>query len=292
MAMRSQGIGGSEAAAALGVSRWKTPLRLFKEKRKEIEPEDISTDQNVYFGLKLEPLLFAEYTERTGIRLRKRHMMKSRKYPWMVATIDRMPIGVPDLILEGKTINAFAFKGSEYGPDGSDKIPLDYYCQCQHNMIVANRQVCDMPVLIGGSDFRIYRIARHEAFCKKLISAEARFWAAVRDGHPEPPPMNVDDILMMFPQPVPDKIVEANITSWKAHQTLMRHRKHIEHHEAIAERAAFKMKKQMKDAEVLQFNGVTLATWRQSGKSRRFVPKEIEPEKKQPSTPNSEAQIG
>ena len=64
LATRSTGLGGSDAAVACGVSRWKTPYQLYLEKRGEVPP--IEQTEPMRWGHLLEPLVRQEYSERTG----------------------------------------------------------------------------------------------------------------------------------------------------------------------------------------------------------------------------------
>lgn len=281
--LRSTGIGGSEAAAACGVSRWKTPLRLYLEKRGEKEQDDISDQENVYWGLKLEPLIGREYAMRTGVKLVTKHMKRSTRRPWMVANVDKHAIPrTLKLICEIKTVNAFAFKPEEWGADGTDKVPIEYYAQCQHNMIVTDSIQCDMPVLIAGSKFVVYHIPLDEVFCARMIALEASFWMAVREGR-EPEPQDVSDLLLKYPGHVPGKTVEASAGALKAYSVWLKHDQAASMHSEICDRQKLTMQKFMKDAETLVAAGVVLATWRTTEKGRRFLPKrpkEIQAEQK------------
>jgi putative phage-type endonuclease len=62
---RRHGIGGSDAAAALGLSPWKTPLSLYLEKTGDARP--FRDNESMLWGRVLEPAIRAEYTRRTGI---------------------------------------------------------------------------------------------------------------------------------------------------------------------------------------------------------------------------------
>jgi putative phage-type endonuclease len=270
--MRRKGIGGSEAAAAMGLSRWKTRLRLWQEKRRVIEQEDISDQGNVFWGVQLEPLIAREYARRTNHVIRRRKMCRSRRYPWMVANVDSHVIPrTLRLIVEIKTINAFAFNHSDYGADGTDKVPVEYYAQAQHNMVVTDSLQCDMPVLIGGQDFRLYRIPRNEEFCNSMILIETNFWLSVQNGT-EPEPVNLDDLLLKFPGHVPGKVVEATPAVVRAYAIWQKHDKSCTYHDSICKNQILTMQKFMQDAETLMANGAKIATWKKGEKSRRFLP--------------------
>ncbi|MCX2499574.1 YqaJ viral recombinase family protein, partial [Plesiomonas shigelloides] len=66
LAIRQQGIGSSDAAAAIGLSRYKSPLTLWLEKTGRKACDDLSQNAAVQWGIALEPLLAQVYAKRTG----------------------------------------------------------------------------------------------------------------------------------------------------------------------------------------------------------------------------------
>ena len=54
-------IGGSDIAAILGMSRWKTPLKLWLEKTGEVEPDDLSENEAVQLGIELEDFVAQKF---------------------------------------------------------------------------------------------------------------------------------------------------------------------------------------------------------------------------------------
>ena len=64
--LRNIGIGGSDAAIIAGLNRWKSPYQLWLEKTRQVEPEDISDNEYVYWGTVLEQLVADRFCELTG----------------------------------------------------------------------------------------------------------------------------------------------------------------------------------------------------------------------------------
>ncbi|MGN1152884.1 MAG: lambda-exonuclease family protein, partial [Candidatus Gastranaerophilaceae bacterium] len=96
-------IGGSDIAAVMGMSRWKTQLQLWLEKTGEVEPVDLSQVEAVQLGSELEEFVAQKFAKETGKQVRKQSKMYVHKdYPYMVAHIDRLITGT-DEILECKT---------------------------------------------------------------------------------------------------------------------------------------------------------------------------------------------
>ena len=123
--MRNKGIGGSEAAVIVGMNRWKSPFQLWLEKTGEVEPEDLSNNEFVYWGTVLEQCVADRFAELTGKRVTKRGMLQDEEVPYFFANVDRVVVG-ENAGLECKTTNAYAKDAWE-----GDNIPDAYYCQCQ-----------------------------------------------------------------------------------------------------------------------------------------------------------------
>lgn len=183
---RKEYIGGSDAPAVCGLSPFKTPLEVYLEKRGEIEPADLSQNKAVHFGKLLEDIVAQEYARVTGRKVVEvKETSYHPKYPWMAANIDRDIIGVPGE-LEIKTGNAFNKEG--WGEEKTDQVPNHYNVQCQHYMAVRGASWYDLAVLLGGNDFRTYRIPRDDELIEMIINKEGKFWERVKAG--TPPPMD------------------------------------------------------------------------------------------------------
>lgn len=180
--IENAGIGASEAAIILGLSKYKTPTQLYFEKRGEMVPDDISDREWVHFGNVLEDTVASEYARRTGetvhrVNIRKTH----RVHNWMQAQIDRRIVGKKKH-LECKTTNVFYYASDEWGPSGTDQVPYDYLCQGQHQLAVLDNEEMDLAVLVGGQRFAIYPIKRDEALIEMIVEAEATFYECVMTG--------------------------------------------------------------------------------------------------------------
>lgn len=87
-AFRRQGIGGSDANIIMGGDREKI-LRLWREKRGEIEPEDLSDVLPVQMGVWTEPFNIMWFEKQTGKTVTGNgEQRKSEEYPWMLCTLD------------------------------------------------------------------------------------------------------------------------------------------------------------------------------------------------------------
>lgn len=100
--VRKSGIGGSDAAAAVGLSPYMSPLELWLIKTNRgaslPQPDSDDTSEPVYWGQLLEPIVAASYTKQTGNKVRRVNaVLQHSNIPWMLANIDREVVGMPDV---------------------------------------------------------------------------------------------------------------------------------------------------------------------------------------------------
>jgi len=182
--IRGGGIGSSDAAVAIGLSPYKSPLTLWLEKTQRKEAEDLSDKDAVIWGTVLEPVLASVYAERTKRSVRRVNaVLQHPEHCFMLANLDREtrdPHDGPG-VLEIKTA------GYHSAPQWEDGIPIAYQCQVLHQLAVTGHAWADVAVLIGGQDFRIYRVQRDDDKIADLIEREADFWQHVTsDIQPDP----------------------------------------------------------------------------------------------------------
>lgn len=200
---RRKSIGGSDAAAAVNLSPWCSPYRLWLEKRGEREPDDLSDKDFIHFGNVLEDVVATEHMRRSGQRVaRVNRQLVHPDHPWMTASIDRRIVGLREG-LECKT--ASVWNADEWG-DRDDQVPLHYLIQCTHYLAVTGWDAWNVAVLIGGNDFRRFRIPRDEEFIEDLIKRESEFWQRVLSGDP-PDLVSLDDAYMRWPKDYGNPIV-------------------------------------------------------------------------------------
>lgn len=170
---RREGVGGSDVAAIMGLSRYSTPYKVYQDKVLGIH-EDISDRPAVHWGNVLEPVVGAEYaanhTDRTVRRVNG--IATSVARPWAQASLD-YEVRDPDRgwgVLEIKTA------GLRRADDWAEGVPIYYQTQVAHYLSVTGRPFADVAVLIGGSDYREFRIERDEDDIAAVNEAVDRFW--------------------------------------------------------------------------------------------------------------------
>lgn len=211
-------IGGSDAAAVLGLSRYSTPLEVWGVKTGNIEAKDISDKIAVKLGNKLEQTVAELFMEATGKKVQRiNNTLYHKKYNYICVNLDRKVIG-EDAFLECKTTNYFKAKDWE----GED-IPLEYIIQCYHGLAVSGMQKAYIAVLIGNTDFKYKIIERDEKVINDLIKKEVAFWNdyVLTNKMPMTIKANDDDVLYrMFPVAAPESTIELDDEANKAIENL------------------------------------------------------------------------
>ena len=206
----------SDAAAALGLSKWKSPLELCMEKWGEVEDKD-PTEQMIR-GQKLEQLVLNMYHNRTDHAVVGESFVVSDEHDWMAATPDGMDLEQGPL-LQIKTVTAFI--RDQFGESGSQDIPEEVMLQVQHEMAVTGADQDIVVALFGSNDvfrmlviltdgempeedllgiaermeeedgcsleYAVYPIDRDEEIIADLLEQEKAFWDDHVQAH-EPPP--------------------------------------------------------------------------------------------------------
>jgi len=171
--LRNSGLGGSDASVIMGINPWKSRLQLWMEKTGGQEPEDLSGNQRVYWGMKNEANIAEWFMEQTGKKVIRRGMMQSCDYPWMLASVDREVVGEK----AGLEIKTAGVDQAKYWRD--DNIPDAYYLQCQWYMGVTGYDRWYIAVLIGGNDARWNVVERNQEEIDHLIFEGQKFWNLV-----------------------------------------------------------------------------------------------------------------
>lgn len=172
--VRKLGLGGSDMAAVLGLSPWRSPIDVWLDKTSDAVEEKES--EPMYWGNVLEEVVAQEFAKRSGYKVRNNNFtLQSEEHPYLLANIDREIVGL-DAGLECKTANAF--KANEW--DG-DNVPDAYYIQCQHYMAVTGKSSWWIACLVGGNTFHYKEIKRNEEVIAAIIDTGAAFWELVKN---------------------------------------------------------------------------------------------------------------
>lgn len=272
LAFRKTGLGGSDAAAAMGISPWTSPYDLWVEKTDPASPP-LLDNPFMYWGTLLEPLLIEEYSRRTGFEIEPMRGIRSNKYPWMLANLDGRVKGKPRL-LEIKT-TTFA---AGWGEPGTDEIPLYYAAQVHHYLTITEFEVADVAVLIGGSDFRLYRVERDKAIADAIVDEERAFWELVEKREP-PPAITLADAVTRWGRSMAQGAVVAGDTEIEAIATLRLVADKLAEFGALQDQAQAVVLKAMADRGdgLVGSDGKLLATWKLDNGRKGYEVKPREP---------------
>jgi putative phage-type endonuclease len=274
---RSKYIGGSDIGAILGLSRFKTPLEVWMEKTgKETKKLD---SLPLRFGSFAEDFVAREYSRATGFELiHDESIYLHPEHSYMSAHIDRFVLdggaSTPSRILECKTANPFS--SGDWGEIGSDEVPMSYLCQCIWYMAITGIDKTDLAVLFGNSDFRIYEIARDPALEALVIAKATTFWDEHVLKDIPPPATSEQDCQTLFSKGDSAKSIEAGQETLELTKRLQLLNSEIDVREEEISFIKQAIMSQMGEAELLTYQGRTLASWKAPKPSFRLDSKRLE----------------
>ena len=168
-------IGGSDARVIMG-SDEAALLRLWREKRGEAEPEDLSANLIVQLGVVTEDLNRCWYEANTGqvitdIQCHVRHPAVR----WLGATLDGR-VEATGAVFESKFMLPWQF---------SEEHALEKYSpQLQHNMWVIAARTAVLSVITGGGKWLEIKTEADPLYQHLIVTAERKFWRCVESGEP------------------------------------------------------------------------------------------------------------
>ena len=288
---RAEYLGGSDIGAILGFSKYRTALDVWLEKTGRV----VNTVDNlpVRFGTFAESFVASEYASQTGyVLVHSETGVAYPQYPFMVGHIDRFVFESGDDIhgglfhgdrsctathlLECKT--ASPFNQSDWGELGTDEVPMSYLVQCLWYLAITNLERCDVAVLFGNSDFRIYELYRDKELEDLIIAKAASFWNEYVQKDIPPPAQCESDYQQLFKKEVTGKAVEADPNLCELTQMLQLINSEIKSKELEISQIKQTIMGQMGEAELLTYQGQVLATWKSPKQSYRLDSKRLEQE--------------
>ena len=178
---RRKSIGGSDAAAVIGLNRYRTPMEVYADKLGALPPKEDT--ESMRLGRDLEEYVAQRFCEASGKKVRRlTETLRNPKYPFAHANIDRRVIG-EKAGLECKFSNSLSLKRYKNG-----EFPDEYYTQCVHYLAVTGWVRWYLAVIIVGVGLKIFTIERDEAEVDALMNAERDFWEnnVLKQVPPEP----------------------------------------------------------------------------------------------------------
>ena len=170
---RSTFIGGSDARIIMGNNE-AALVQLWREKRGEAEPEDLSGNLIVQLGRATEELNRTWYERNTGRQVRDvQRRVRHSAIPWMAATLDGIVEGT-EAVFEAKFMLPWSFS--------EETAAEKYMAQVQHNMWVTHLRTSVLSIITGGGKWVEVAIPMDPLYLTVLVSAEKKFWRCVRSG--------------------------------------------------------------------------------------------------------------
>jgi putative phage-type endonuclease len=289
-------IGGSDIAAVLGLSEWKTPLDLYLQKTGQwTEKPDADREKIFRRGHDWEPIVVRWLAEDYGMQITRRSIPESPNYytdqecnflaceidseftvteEFLAAVpeldIDRSLIGTTQNI-EIKSVSPFA--ASKWGEQFTDEIPIDYGAQGMFGLMVTGRQLCVYGVVFGADNLTLYLIKRDQDTINAMKEKAITFWHEHVLKLAPPDPSNMSDIKYLLAK-FNGRPVDLTVEMATKLKELEQVRNAIKANEAAEESLMFEVgayvykawgianNNQTDDNALLNFNGRTIATWK------------------------------
>jgi len=255
-------LGGSDIAAILGQSSFKTPLQVWMRKQGLIDP--VESTMRMEFGNVFEPVMAGYYEDITGLKTRRVNKpFTHEEHDFLRANIDRQVLNIGERVdgtgvLELKTTNSYRLKNL----DG--EYPIEWKYQIMHylnltgysyaSLLIYERDTCEFhdPIYIDRDQELI------DEMTPKLID----WWQTHMVQGERPTPQNEEDLLILYPDSSDGKVVEASPSTQKTYEELKKVRQQksdLKDHETELKN---QLKEELGDGERLVHGGKTLVTWK------------------------------
>ena len=201
-------------------------LRLWREKRGEAEPEDLSGNLIVQLGAVTEELNRRWYEANTGQDVID--VQKHIRHPglrWMAATLDGR-VEASGAVFEAKFMLPWVFS--------EEAAAEKYMPQLQHNMWVVAARTAILSVITGGGKWVEIKTHADPLYQHLIVTAERKFWRCVESGERptlfgvEPPKPRVEAVRVV-------DMTSSNAWAEFAALFLGTRTAHLEHERAKAE---------------------------------------------------------
>lgn len=220
LAKRRAGIGGSDIAAILGLSKYKSPYDLWLDKTGR--KTDESTGEAALWGQLAEDMIAGQFAARNGLAVQRVNSILVGREDWMLGNIDRAIVNPKigkavrvsgggrlntDQILEVKTAHQYFDK--LWGAT-AESVPDYYLTQCQWYLGITQADVCHLAVLIGGNQYRQYKISRDDELIEMLEGEARHFWLNHVQADTAPEPTTFEDCAHKWPNAAAGSVLEAD----------------------------------------------------------------------------------
>lgn len=273
---RQEGIGGSDAAAILGMNKYKSAFNVFLDKKGLSAPTE--DNLNMLIGRELEDTVARLFEKETGKKVKRSGFMyRNNQRAWQLADVDRMVVG-ENAGLECKTtsstLNIKKLKGGDF--------PDEYYAQCVHYMSVTGADRWYLAILVLGfaKEFHIFVLDRDETEIEALNETEQSFWSGnVLEGiepSPDGSTRTSEYISDTFPDSTHDKSIDLRGHEDKLSEYL-RLKDELDSLDKSVKASAQSLQLIMKDAEIAIADGYKVL-WKSCSRSGGIDSKKLKTE--------------
>lgn len=170
---RRRAIGGTDVAAILGLSKWRSPMQVWLDKKGLAET---MTNEAMAWGKRLERSILEGYSESVGHPIEfadPYDFITSKQVPILGASLDARWLDGDRRPVDAKNTR---WKSDEWGEAGSDQIPAYYACQLAVQMHVTDTPAADLAVLFSGQQFERFTVYRDPEIEAMILEKVAAWW--------------------------------------------------------------------------------------------------------------------
>ena len=262
---RRTGLGGSDVTAALGLSRWRSPFEVWRERRDssyQIETEPPS--EAAALGTALEPWL----RDQAGLILDE-HVFETPARTYAHLEHEWRRCSPDGMLADGRLVELkTAGVAAGFGPPpgwGDGELPLAYELQVRWSMHVMDAPACEVIALVANTGIVRRTVKRDVALETEMVLQVSRWWRDYIVNDVEPPMGATDHDLLKALYPVSNgETVDLTTTpeataAWEAYQAARERSKAAD---ADKKAAGAVLKQLIGKAETATFEGSTIATWK------------------------------
>lgn len=212
---RRSGLGSSDVAAVLGISRYGNALSVYHDKTGGL-PLESDDSEPALWGRAFEETVAREWARRNRSVVRRVGLVANTERPWQMCTLDRRVLECP--LADGREKCAVEIKCRDKMKAGQFRrgVADDVLVQTLWQADVCGYDHIHAAVLIGGNDYRQYviRVADHQQLITDLRTAGANAWKQITDRRPPSVPGDADpDVLLdLYEQLYPQRSGAVDIT--------------------------------------------------------------------------------
>lgn len=284
---RSLFLGGSDAAAVMGLSPWATPVELWQQKtgRKPKPEPDAAARKRFERGHRLEPFIrdmVIAKLEDQGLTVEllacneryvdPEHAFLSCEIDFELLLSGECVIGGAEVLFDHEHINCDAksvsgFARKKWGEEDTEDVPIEYAAQFMHGLMITGRRYCLVAALRSFDDVDIYWTVRDDETIAGMRPKLVTFWTGHVLTDIAPDPMVFDDIKALFPND-DGQAVEATAEIAGKVERLRDIKAQIKALEGVEEALQFDVAEFISPHALLNYQGKEIASWKGQGDTR------------------------